>query len=193
MRFSLKGRSLKHLDGPAPSLHYPLLAVRRMLERALSPYESPTPPANVEEVRRFLSACGYARDRDLYGKADHWAKPADYERNRKGDCEDAALWAWHWLLHLGKKARFAWRSGHAFVILYGAKGVFFLDRLRIFFPPEQGPWDHSAVAAPAVRDVERALDDNEFGLVAVQAETLREPLRPIMSVDGRLRFYQHGD
>lgn len=76
---------------------------------------------SLSEVRSFLRGCRYVSDLAQFGVPDYWMNPRDFERVRKGDCEDFALWAWRQLLALGFDARFVvgragYRGlGHAWV------------------------------------------------------------------------------
>jgi hypothetical protein len=60
-------------------------------------------------------------DEEQFGKPDYWMPPEEFERSRKGDCDDFAMYAWRQLLEMGYKARFVagiagpWREGHAWV------------------------------------------------------------------------------
>lgn len=60
----------------------------------------------IADLRRFLLTCNYVSDEELFGKPDYWQPPEDFEKRRKGDCEDFALWAWRQLLNMGYDARF---------------------------------------------------------------------------------------
>jgi hypothetical protein len=94
--------------------------------------------ATMHEVRKFLASCRYVSDKELFGKKDYWQPPEEFERRRKGDCEDFALWTWRQLLSMGYDARFVggrcgrYSEGHAWVE-YFQDGKFFLleplDRL----------------------------------------------------------------
>src|ERR1700719_1638512 len=64
------------------------------------------------DVRRFLAGCKYVSDQEQFGQKDYWQPPEDFEKSKKGDCEDYALWPWRKLLSMGYDARFvAGRSG----------------------------------------------------------------------------------
>jgi Bacterial transglutaminase-like cysteine proteinase BTLCP len=75
----------------------------------------------MREVRTFLASCRYVSDKELFGKRDYWQPPEDFEKRKKGDCEDFALWTWRQLLNMGYDARFIGGScgrygeGHAWV------------------------------------------------------------------------------
>ena len=79
---------------------------------------------DLAELRRFLAGCKYVSDEEQFGERDYWQPPEQFlkrVRNKKGDCEDFALWAWRQLLHMNYPARFALGSasrygdGHAWV------------------------------------------------------------------------------
>lgn len=76
---------------------------------------------SIEEMRQFLRKCTFASDKDQFGVGDYWMPPAEFEKRRRGDCDDFALWAWRQMLGLGYRARFVIgraglrRGGHAWV------------------------------------------------------------------------------
>jgi len=76
---------------------------------------------SIRDVRRFLSACKYLSDKEQFDRKDYWQPPEDFERTKKGDCDDFALWTWRQFLALGYDARFVvgrqgrYGSGHAWV------------------------------------------------------------------------------
>jgi hypothetical protein len=87
---------------------------------------------SVDEVREWLIGCQYESDESLFASSDHWQHPADFERLKRGDCEDHALWAWRKLVELGVDAefvvgRYATASveshGHAWVIYRDEAGT----------------------------------------------------------------------
>jgi len=88
--------------------------------------ESTVSVANIEDVCEWLAGCDYVRDPDLFHESDFWQHPKTFERLRKGDCEDHALWAWRKLIELGIPAEFyvgRWRTNkdrepgfHAWVV-----------------------------------------------------------------------------
>jgi hypothetical protein len=76
---------------------------------------------NIEEIHKFLCTCRYVSDQEQFGVKDHWMAPEDFERVRKGDCDDHALWTWRQLVDLGYNARYVvgwsgrYGAGHAWV------------------------------------------------------------------------------
>ena len=76
---------------------------------------------DMDEIRAFLVTCRYVSDREQFGVRDHWMPPEEFERTRRGDCDDFALWTWRQLLDLGYDARFVtgsagrYGTGHAWV------------------------------------------------------------------------------
>jgi len=74
-----------------------------------------------EDIRQFLRTCKAGTDEKLFGKRDYWQPPEEFERTRKGDCDDFALWTWRQLLSMGYEARFVggkvgrYGAGHAWV------------------------------------------------------------------------------
>jgi hypothetical protein len=76
---------------------------------------------SIEEVREFLVGCKYVSDKELFDKRDYWQPPDDFEKRKKGDCEDFAFWTWRQFMDLGFDARVVfgrhgrYGSGHAWV------------------------------------------------------------------------------
>jgi Bacterial transglutaminase-like cysteine proteinase BTLCP len=60
---------------------------------------------SIEDVRKFLASCRVVSDEELFGKMEYWQPPEDFEKLKKGDCEDFALWTWRQLLAIGYSAR----------------------------------------------------------------------------------------
>ena len=91
--------------------------------------------ATIFEVRRFLIGCEYVSDKELFGKDDYWQPPEEFEKRKKGDCEDFALWTWRQLLSMGYDARFIGGScgrsgeGHAWVEYFQDGKCFLLEPL----------------------------------------------------------------
>ena len=66
---------------------------------------SQVPVNTIEDICHWLRQCEYVQDKVQFGKKDHWQHPTDeLEQNRKGDCEDFALWAWRKLAELNISA-----------------------------------------------------------------------------------------
>ena len=87
---------------------------------------------SIDELCSWLQGCEYVTDMELFGKEDFWQHPRDFERLRKGDCEDHALWAWRKMDSLDHPAHFflgRWQgeegraaSHHAWVVFeWGGK------------------------------------------------------------------------
>jgi hypothetical protein len=64
-----------------------------------------TPISTVDDLCTWLRECVYESDLDQFGEADVWQHPVDFERSRRGDCDDHALWAWRRLIELGYDAQ----------------------------------------------------------------------------------------
>jgi Bacterial transglutaminase-like cysteine proteinase BTLCP len=90
----------------------------------------------IGELREFLISCEYVSDRELFGKEEYWQPPEDFEKRKKGDCEDFALWAWRQMLDMGYDARFVGGSsgryggGHAWVEYIQNGKWYLLEPLR---------------------------------------------------------------
>ena len=89
----------------------------------------------ISEVRKFLATCEYVSDKELFGKDEYWQPPEDFEKRKKGDCEDFALWTWRQLLNLGYDARFVggasgrYGAGHAWVEYFQDGKCFLMEAL----------------------------------------------------------------
>lgn len=123
----------------------------------------------IGDIRSFLSSCRYVSDQELFGKRDYWQPPEEFEKRRKGDCEDFALWTWRQLLNLGYDARFIGGSagrygeGHAWVEYFQDGKCFLLEPLRC-----------------------------RIGCTMPRLSTLRYEPRFSVSWDGKaLRYYSH--
>lgn len=93
------------------------------------------PCADLSEVRLFLSSCKYVSDAEQFGREDYWQPPEEFEKNKKGDCEDFALWSWRQLLEMKYPARFVigratrYGDGHAWVTFEKEGKHFLLESL----------------------------------------------------------------
>jgi hypothetical protein len=77
--------------------------------------------SSLEDVRRFLAGCKGVSDKEQFDRDDYWQPPEDFEKTKRGDCDDFALWTWRQLLFMGYDARFVcghsgrYGQGHAWV------------------------------------------------------------------------------
>jgi hypothetical protein len=90
---------------------------------------------SLEGLRTFLRKCRYVSDEEQFGLADFWMPPEEFERSRKGDCEDFALYAWRQVMSLGYFARFVggrhgrYGDGHAWVTFEKDGKTFLMEPL----------------------------------------------------------------
>jgi len=90
----------------------------------------------MREVREFLASCEYVSDNELFGKDDYWQPPEEFEKRKKGDCEDFALWTWRQLLNMGYEARFVggaagrYGTGHGWVEYFQDGKCFLVEPQR---------------------------------------------------------------
>jgi hypothetical protein len=61
---------------------------------------------SIDEIVAFLQTCEYVTDLEQFHELDFWQHPGAFEKLRRGDCEDFALWAWRKLAELGIDAEF---------------------------------------------------------------------------------------
>ncbi len=64
------------------------------------------PVESIDELCSWLQGCEYVSDEKLFGQEDFWQHPQAFEKLRKGDCEDHALWAWRKMDSLDHPAHF---------------------------------------------------------------------------------------
>jgi hypothetical protein len=76
--------------------------------------------ASVEDIQQWLLGCSYHADQKLFRDPDFWQHPAMFEKVRKGDCEDHAIWAWRKLKDLGLPARLY--TGRVLSLVSGGAG-----------------------------------------------------------------------
>jgi hypothetical protein len=60
----------------------------------------------IDDIVAWLRTCEYMSDLELFHERDVWQHPSSFERRKRGDCEDFALWAWRKLAELGIDAEF---------------------------------------------------------------------------------------
>lgn len=68
--------------------------------------KSSVPVTSLNDICDWLQTCEYITDSELFHERDVWQHPAAFERRRRGDCEDFALWAWRKLAEIGIDAEF---------------------------------------------------------------------------------------
>jgi hypothetical protein len=61
---------------------------------------------SIDDIVSWLQSCDYVSDLELFQRRDVWQHPRAFERRRRGDCEDFALWAWRKLAEVGIDAEF---------------------------------------------------------------------------------------
>jgi hypothetical protein len=94
---------------------------------------------DINELRRFLFTCKYVSDEEQFGKRDYWLPPEEFEKCRKGDCEDFALYTWRQLIEMRIKSRFVvgesgrYGSGHAWVAMQNHGKNYIIEPLACAF------------------------------------------------------------
>ena len=128
--YDIEGRKVFRPDSRRNSGFQPTFPAGRFISQPLKHWCSDFP-----DLRRFLVGCKYVSDQEQFGERDYWQPPEQFEENKKGDCEDFALWAWRQLLHLNYPARFALGSagrygeGHAWVTFQRDGKAYLLEPL----------------------------------------------------------------
>ena len=127
---------------------------------------------DIEEMKLWLDHCQYMADTELFDERDVWQHPITFERLRRGDCEDYALWTWRKLVERGTEAEFcAGWSIHPGEEYHGHTWVLFREKQKTFlFDPVAR--DRQAMVQP--------LDDVSHWYV------------PQVSVDGQLNQFVYG-
>jgi Bacterial transglutaminase-like cysteine proteinase BTLCP len=128
--YDIEGRKVFRPDSRRNSGFQPTFPAGRFISQPLKHWSS-----DFSDLRRFLVGCKYVSDQEQFGERDSWQPPEQFEENKKGDCEDFALWAWRQLLHLNYPARFALGSagrygeGHAWVTFQKDGKAYLLEPL----------------------------------------------------------------
>jgi len=124
---------------------------------------------DIDDLLAWLVGCEYVHDWRQFPTDDVWVRPDDFERTRRGDCEDHALYAWTWLTRMGLEARlvFGSRDGDEHAIDHAWVALHVDDRWLLVEPTSK-----------AIDTMVRPLDS-----VAAYA--------PRWSVDATLVFYEH--
>lgn len=86
---------------------------------------------DLDEVKAFLRTCRYVPDFQQFDRLDYWFPPDEFEKARKGDCEDFALWTWRQLMNMGYQARFV-TGKVGWLIAMGHAWVTFAEDGRVF-------------------------------------------------------------
>ncbi len=87
------------------------ISVQAFGEGSIHPFSSyfegtlRTPIGTIDDVMQWLRGCRYEADVQQFGVADFWLPPIEFEKSRRGDCDEHALWAWRALSELGVEAR----------------------------------------------------------------------------------------
>ena len=94
---------------------------------------------NINELRKFLYGCRYVSDKEQFNKDDYWMPPEEFEKRKKGDCDDFALWTWRQLLEMGYKSRYVvgragkYGEGHAWVTMEKDGKQYLVEPLMHYF------------------------------------------------------------
>jgi hypothetical protein len=94
--------------------------------------------ATLKEVRQFLMQCKYVSDQEQFHRRDYWMPPEEFEKRKKGDCDDFSLWTWRQMLYMGYKARYVvgkagkYGEGHAWVTIEKDGKHFLVEPLAHF-------------------------------------------------------------
>jgi hypothetical protein len=87
------------------------------------------------EVRQFLASCKYISDKKLFDKEEYWQPPDEFEKRKKGDCEDFAFWTWRQMFDMGFDVRLVFGRngrygiGHAWVEFFSDGNCFLVEPL----------------------------------------------------------------
>src|SRR5580698_3894534 len=90
---------------------------------------------SIRDLRQFLAGCRYVSDRKLFDKEDYWQPPDEFEKRKKGDCEDFAFWTWRQMFDMGFNVRLVfgrhgrYGTGHAWVEYFEDGNCFLVEPL----------------------------------------------------------------
>ncbi len=118
----------------------PLLGPHKSQWQALSQItrKSPHSLKALRNINSFFNRISSRKDKDFYGKNEHWASPLEFLTNRSGDCEDYAITKYFALKYFGWNPEKLWLvflhdkinvGGHAVLVAQADKGQFVLDNL----------------------------------------------------------------
>ncbi len=130
---------------PLPSIHQKqwkaLLAITK---------KNPNPLKTLRNVNGFFNSISSRKDKDFYGKNEHWATPQEFISNRSGDCEDYAITKFFALQHFNWPIENLWLiflhdnvniGGHAVLVAKSGNKSYVLDNLSkpvyLLIPAEQ--------------------------------------------------------
>lgn len=128
--YDVEGRKVFRPDSRRHSGFKPTFPIGRFLSQPLRHW-----CADLAEIRKFLAGCNYVSDQEQFGERDYWQPPEEFEKTKKGDCEDFALWAWRQLLHLSYDVRFVvgfsgrYGAGHAWLTFQRDGKVYLFEPL----------------------------------------------------------------
>lgn len=114
--YDVAGRKVFRPDTKRRSGFRPTFPIGRYLSQPLAYHCT-----DMLDLWRFLVKCDYVSDEEQFGRKDYWQPPEEFEKTKKGDCEDFSLWCWRQLLEMGYAARFVigqagkYGEGHAWV------------------------------------------------------------------------------
>ncbi len=108
------------------------------------------PLKTLRNVNGFFNSISSRKDKDFYGKNEHWATPEEFISNKSGDCEDYAITKYFALQYFKWPQKDLWLvflhdnvnvGGHAVLVAKTGKKSFVLDNLSkpvyLLIPAEQ--------------------------------------------------------
>lgn len=85
--YDIAGKSVSEKTIEHQPLFHRTFPMRRYVSHPLS-----VKCTNLKEMREFLSKCKYVSDQKQFKVKDYWMPPDEFEKRKKGDCEDFAFW-----------------------------------------------------------------------------------------------------
>jgi len=132
--YDFSGKKISKPSGKRTRVFHPTFPMGRYLSQPLSKRFN-----GIDELRQFLFTCKYVSDEEQFGKSDYWLPPEEFEKCKKGDCEDFALYTWRQLIEMDIKSRFVvgesgrYGSGHAWVTMQMDGRYFLFEPLACAF------------------------------------------------------------
>jgi predicted transglutaminase-like cysteine proteinase len=117
--------------------------------RLLTELSTQSAEARIAGVDRFVNAFAWVTDDRLYGRADHWATPAEFFSAESGDCEDFAIVKYVSLARLAfieERLRIAIVHDRRRNILHALAIVYWGGDALVLDPLSRSPSSHATIS-----------------------------------------------
>ncbi len=134
--YDINGKRILHLPQKEKRrIFQPTFPIRQFIATPLESHCS-----SLADIRQFLRGCIYVSDQEQFGKDDYWMLPSEFEKKRKGDCEDFSIWTWRQLMNLNIPCRFVvglsgrYGEGHAWLTMEQDGKQYLVESLACLLP-----------------------------------------------------------